>query len=144
MFKIANLKEFNKKLEQTLEKGKKQNVKRAVFKSANVVRTTAVQSILSGAKSGRVYEKYEPRRTHQASRAGEPPASDTGFLASQITTEVKVQGDKVIGQIVASAPYAKHLEFGTTNMLARPFMQPALKKNKKNILRIFKKEGVVD
>lgn len=143
MLKIANLKEFNKKLEQTLEKGKKQNVKRAVFKSANIVRTTAVQSILTGAKSGRVYEKYEPRRTHQASRAGEPPASDTGFLASQITTEVKVQGDKVIGQIVASAPYAKHLEFGTTNMLARPFMQPALQKNKKNILKIFKKEGVV-
>ena len=143
MFKIANLKEFNKKLEQTLEKGKKKNVKRAVFKSANVVRNTAVQSILSGAKSGRVYEKYEPRRTHQSSRAGEPPASDTGFLASQITTEVKVQGDKVIGQIIASAPYAKHLEFGTSDMLARPFMQPALKKNQKKILAIFKKEGVV-
>ena len=144
MFKIANLDQFNKKLKKTLKEGAEKNVKRAVFKSTNLVRNTAVESILRGGKSGRVYEKYEPRRTHQASRAGEPPASDTGFLASQITTEVKLQEDKVVGQIIASAPYAKHLEFGTTNMLARPFMQPALQKNKKKILEIFKKEGVVD
>lgn len=144
MFKIANLEQFNKKLKKTLKEGAEKNVRRAVFKSTNLVRNTAVESILRGGKSGRVYEKYEPRRTHQASRAGEPPASDTGFLASQITTEVKLQEDKVVGQIIASAPYAKHLEFGTTNMLARPFMQPALQKNKKKILEIFKKEGVVD
>ena len=144
MFKIANLEQFNKKLKKTLKEGAEKNVKRAVFRSTNLVRNTAVQSILQGGKSGRVYEKYEPRRTHQASRAGEPPASDTGFLASQITTEVKIKDDKVVGQIIASAPYAVHLEFGTTNMLARPFMQPALKKNKNKILEIFKKEGVVD
>jgi len=144
MFKIANLEQFNKKLKKTLKEGAEKNVKRAVFRSTNLVRNTAVESILRGGKSGRVYEKYEPRRTHQASRAGEPPASDTGFLASQITTEVKLQEDKVVGQIIASAPYAKHLEFGTTNIMARPFMQPALQKNKKKILDIFKKEGVVD
>ena len=144
MFKIANLEQFNKKLKKTLKEGAEKNVKRAVFRSTNLVRNTAVESILRGGKSGRVYEKYEPRRTHQASRAGEPPASDTGFLASQITTEVKLQEDKVVGQIIASAPYAKHLEFGTTNIMARPFMQPALQKNKKKILEIFKKEGVVD
>ena len=144
MFKIANLESFNKKLKKRLEDGAAKNVKRAVFKSANVVRNTAVESILRGGKSGRTYELYDPRRTHQASRAGEPPASDTGFLASQITTEVKIEGDKIIGQIISAAPYSKHLEFGTVNMLARPFMQPALKKNKNKILAIFKKEGVVD
>ena len=102
MFKIANLEQFNKKLKKTLKEGAEKNVKRAVFRSTNLVRNTAVQSILQGGKSGRVYEKYEPRRTHQASRAGEPPASDTGFLASQITTEVKLQEDKVVGQIIAT------------------------------------------
>jgi len=54
-----------------------------------------------------------------------------------------VQDNKVIGQIIASAPYAKHLEFGTSNILPRPFMQPALQKNKKKIVEIFKREGVV-
>ena len=81
---------------------------------------------------------------HQASAPGEAPATDTGFLQTQITTQVKVKDDKVIGQIIASAPYARHLEFGTTNIMPRPFMQPALEKNKNKILRIFKKEGVVD
>ena len=144
MFKIANLDQFNKKLEKKLKDGAAKNVKRAVFRSANVVRNTAVDSIRRGGKSGRIYELYNPRRTHQASRAGEAPAQDTGFLANQITTEVKIEDDKIIGQIISAAPYSKHLEFGTVNMLARPFMQPALKKNKRKILAIFKKEGVVE
>ena len=59
MFKIANLEQFNKKLKKTLKEGAEKNVKRAVFRSTNLVRNTAVQSILQGGKSGRVYEKYE-------------------------------------------------------------------------------------
>ena len=50
--------------------------------SGNMVRNTAVQSILSGGGGGRTYEKYNPRRTHTASAEGQPPSSDTGFLAS--------------------------------------------------------------
>ena len=39
--------------------------------------------------------------------------------------------------------YAKHLEFGTTQMAARPFLQPALNKKAKKIVSIFKKEGLI-
>tara|TARA_R100000482_G_C5118173_1_gene144210 strand:+ start:252 stop:680 length:429 start_codon:yes stop_codon:yes gene_type:complete len=141
MFKIANLKEFNAKLKERLDDGARKNVRRAVFKGTNLVRNTAVESIKSGNKSGRVYKRGSV--THVASAPGQAPAADTGFLDSQITTEVKVQDNKVIGQIIASAPYAKHLEFGTSNILPRPFMQPALQKNKKKIVEIFKREGVV-
>mgnify|MGYP003649620523 FL=1 len=45
----------------------------------------------------------------------------------------------MVGQIISSAPYSKHLEFGTTNMTERPFMQPALEKNKRKIEALFKK-----
>ncbi len=57
------------------------DMKRLVGRAANLVRNTAVTSINQGAKSGVVYEKYNPRRTHRASAPGEPPATDTGYLA---------------------------------------------------------------
>ena len=104
-----------------------------------MVKNTAQKSILSGG-TGTVYEKYEPRRTHRASAPNQPPASDTGFLASQITMEVTTKSNgTVIGQIISSAPYSKHLEFGTVNMTERPFMQPALMQNKRKIQAMFKK-----
>ena len=99
----------------------------------------AKESIMRGG-SGKTYEKYNPRRTHTASKSGQPPATDTGFLVSQITMNVKSNADgSIVGQIISAAPYSKPLEFGTVNMDARPFMQPALQKNKRKIKALFKK-----
>jgi len=104
-----------------------------------MVQNTAKESILKGG-TGRTYEKYEPRRTHTASAPNQPPASDTGFLVSQITMDVDVKSNgTVVGQIISSAPYSKALEFGTTQMTERPFMQPALEKNRRKIESMFKK-----
>ena len=134
--KITNLKAFNKKLEKRLQDNK---VKEYVTRGTMMVQNTAKESILKGG-TGRTYEKYEPRRTHTASAPNQPPASDTGFLASQITMDVDVKSNgTVVGQIISSAPYSKALEFGTTQMTERPFMQPALEKNKRKIERLFKK-----
>ena len=134
--KISNLKAFNKKLEKKLADNK---VKEYVTRGTTMVKNTAQKSILSGG-TGTVYEKYEPRRTHRASAPNQPPASDTGFLASQIIMEVTTKSNgTVIGQIRSSAPYSKHLEFGTVNMTERPFMQPALMQNKRKIQAMFKK-----
>lgn len=142
---IKNLTAFKKRLNKRLETNPIQNSQRAVTRATMIVRNHAVESILRGGKSGVIYEKYDPRRTHQASRAGEAPASDTGFLASQITQNVKTKPDgSVVGQIVSAAPYSKYLEFGTTQMQPRPYMHPALKKNQAKIKSIFKKEGVID
>ena len=135
-FNILNLKGFNKKLNKRLSDNK---VKEYVTRGTMMVQNTAKQSILAGG-TGRTYEKYEPRRTHTASAPNQPPASDTGFLASNITMDVDVKANgTVVGQIISSAPYSKHLEFGTVNMTERPFMQPALEKNKRKIERMFKK-----
>jgi len=134
--KITNLKAFNKKLEKRLQDNK---VKEYVTRGTMMVQNTAKESILKGG-TGRTYEKYEPRRTHTASAPNQPPASDTGFLASQITMDVDVKSNgTVVGQIISSAPYSKALEFGTTQMTERPFMQPALEKNKRKIESMFKK-----
>ena len=104
--------------------------------SGNMVRNTAVESILSGGGGGTTYEKYNPRRTHTASADGQPPSSDTGFLASNIVVNLNKQ--KLEVDVESKASYSIHLEFGTQNMKARPFMFPALEKNKPKIRRMYK------
>ena len=110
------------------------DMKQLVGRAANLVRNTAVTSINQGAKSGVVYEKYNPRRTHRASAPGEPPATDTGYLVSNIFTNIDTDG---LGASVGSrAEYSSYLEIGTQKMAARPFLQPALEENKPRIRRL--------
>jgi len=140
---IQNLKGFQKKLEKKLVKNPEKHLKHLVQRSASLVEGTAKESILSGG-TGITYQKYNPRRQHTASAQGEPPASDTGFLVGSISTSVKKQGTAVVGQIIASAEYAPYLEFGTSDIRPRPFMQPALERNRPRIKRIFKEGGYID
>ena len=134
--KIDNLKEFNKKLNKHLEDNK---VRAYVTRATRLVQNTAKESIMKGG-TGIEYKKYEPTRNHRASAPNEPPASDTGFLVSQITMKVKkLANGSIEGSIISAAPYSKALEYGTTQMTERPFMQPALEKNKRKILSLFKK-----
>ena len=132
--KITNLKAFNKKLEKRLQDNK---VIEYVTRATNMVENTAQESIKNRG-TGRTYKRGDI--THTASAAGQPPATDTGFLGQNITMNVDVKSNgTVVGQIISAAPYSKALEFGTTNMDARPYMQPALEKNKRKIERLFKK-----
>lgn len=134
--KIDNLSAFNKNLKSHL---KNNLVKQYITRGTRLVMNTAKKSIMSGG-SGIEYSKYQPKRTHRASAAGQPPANDTGFLVSQITMKVKSNSNgSVEGSIISAAPYSKALEFGTTTMQARPFMQPALKRNERKIKALFQK-----
>jgi len=89
------------------------------------IRKEAVRSIQQDPKSGIIYQRYNPRRRHQASAKGEAPASDTGFLVSQIKVRKK-NAEEVV--VESTAPYSAFLEFGTTIMGERPFMHPATMK----------------
>jgi HK97 gp10 family phage protein len=122
-----------KNYSKSIEKEFKKNLRIAGM----MVRNTAVQSILSGGKSGKVYEKYNPRRTHRSSGEGQAPASDTGFLASNIVLS-KINDQDMSIEVESRAEYSEFLEFGTQNMKARPFMFPALEENKPKIRRMFK------
>lgn len=140
---FKNLDAFKKRLDKKLTTNAHRNARTAVTRSAMIVQNFAKQSITAGG-SGETVQKYNPRRTHTQSSPLSPPASDTGFLVSQITMDVDTKPNgSVVGQIISSAPYSKPLEFGTVNMQPRPFMQPALRKNKRKILNIFKNEGVI-
>ena len=144
-FNIKNLKQFQKRLNKRVIEGSERELGHLIQRSADLVKRTAVESIASGNKTGRAYSRGG--KIHIASAAGEPPATDTGVLASSISTRVKEERKEIIGQVIASAPYAYWLEHGTRRMLeaggARPFMQPALEKNRSRIKRMFKDGGYI-
>jgi len=147
-FRFSGLQDATKALEKVKE-DLENNMQEILLGGGQLIRGEAIRSIQSGAKSGKTYKRYNPTRTHKASAPGEAPASDTGTLASSISIDVDVERNAVVGKIIAYADdgsgdnYAKHLEFGTQNMSARPFMQPALRKSRRKINQIFKREGVI-
>lgn len=136
-FKASSIQRLRTRLKRIPDTGDNL-VRKAMHEATGLVRGEAVTSIQRGNKTGELYTKYNPKRQHQASAAGEAPATDTGLLVSSITSNVKQSGTTLIGQIIASTEYAPALEFGTTKMAARPFMQPALDKNRKKINQKFK------
>ena len=142
---IKNLKAFKKRLEKRVVDNPKEELGRLVLRSAALVTETAQDSINSGAKTGRAYPRG--RKVHIASAEGEAPAKDTGNLSSGITFKVTEQKDSIVGTVMTNtfglSDYGVHLEFGTVNMRPRPFMQPALEKNRPKIKRIFKQGGYI-
>ena len=94
--------------------------------TAQNVRTHAIKSVQRGPKTGEVYTKKNPRRTHRASAPGEAPATDTGRLANSLKADI--QG--IRATVFTNLEYAPFLEFGTRTIEPRPFLFPALEKER--------------
>ena len=101
----------------------------ALFAAAKQVEGEAKRSIAAGGKTGRVYKRRSV--THQASAPGEAPATDTGRLVNSVTAYPPSNGESSVVAGRGTVGHAAHLEFGTRNMAARPFLFPALEKSKK-------------
>lgn len=98
----------------------------AVQITAQLIRSDAVRSIQSRSGGGITYEKYNPRRTHVASAPGEAPNTDTGRLVGS----VRVDQQEHFADVGTDLQYGKFLEFGTIKMDARPYLNPAMEKNR--------------
>ena len=110
---LANIKKFGERMDEEAQ--------RVYDDTAVRVQSEAIRSIQRGPKTGIRYGR------HTASAPGEPPATDTGALASSIA---RVSGKP--GAAVGTAlEYGKHLEFGTTDMKPRPWLFPALESQRK-------------
>jgi HK97 gp10 family phage protein len=118
-----------------IERDYTERVGRALNASVQLVRTATIDLVQRSPKTGISYKRRNI--THKASAPGEPPATDTGFLVSQIFAKVDV--NKLGAQVESRAPYSKFLEFGTVNMEARPFLMPAFEQSKPRIKAIFAK-----
>ena len=128
--KVTNLKKVMNKLSK-LNKQLEPDFQEVVKGGGQLIRGEAIKSIQSGAKSGIMYQKYNPRREHRASAPGQAPASDTGNLVSKIIVKQKT---KNIVNVESNADYSAFLEYGTSKMEPRPFMLPAFEKSKKPII----------
>ena len=102
---------------QNLPRELQQAVQAGLLAVAMTARNEAVRLVQQPPKTGRFYGR------HQASAPGEAPATDTGALVGSIVAEP--QPENMSAVLVARMPYAVHLEFGTRNMAARPFLAPA-------------------
>jgi len=86
-----------------------------------------VDSIRGGAKTGRVYRRTNPVRTHQASAPGQAPADDLGTLAGSYNVVYTKLNQYVFSATVGSDLfYARKLEFGDGKILPRPHFEPAI------------------
>ncbi len=99
--------------------------------SLNMVRNTVVTGISQGPATGA--SRGDGSR---ASKEGEYPMTDTGFLVNNIN--INRDNDGLGGSVASNADYSEALEFGTSKMGARPFMQPSLEENKPKIRRLFR------
>ena len=107
-------------------------IEEVLFDIATETQSEAIKGINGPPKSGRVYEKTNPNRTHTASAPGQYPASDTGRLASSVRM---VPVGPTAYEVGTNVEYGPMLEFGTVKMAARPWLLPSFEKAKVGIER---------
>lgn len=94
---------------------------RAVRATAQAIRNDAIISVKSHLSAGEVYTRGTVK--HVASKPGSPPNQDRGTLTRNIRVAMN---DDLTADVSSNAPYSAALEFGTSNIDARPFMTPAV------------------
>ena len=138
--KIIGMKELKGRLKNLPETARKPMAD-LLLSAAVDTATEAKRLVQRGPKSGRMYRRRSV--IHRASAPGQPPATDTGFLAAHIRASM-ARGKRLAAEAVSGAEYSDMLEFGTSRMGARPFMTPAFehakdgfKKRRKVFLKKF-------
>ncbi len=121
---------------QELTQGMRLAIMRGLFTVGNLVRNEAINSIVTGTRSGREYRRRGVVRI--ASAPGEPPARDLGNLHNNITLQMNPA--LLMVSVNSAAKYSAALEFGTRKMAPRPFMRRALMKHIASIDRIVSME----
>jgi HK97 gp10 family phage protein len=97
-------------------------VGQALFEGAEILKAEAQVSITTGAVSG---------KNHVPSAPGEPPNEDTGTLRRNI---ISTQPAPLRARVSSNAPYSAFLEYCTSKMAARPFMVPAARKVRQQVV----------
>ncbi len=119
--------EFKKKLQGSyLEK---------MQKATQAVRTETLKTF-QGNRSGREYRVPGTKKTYIASSPGEAPASATGTLRQHIKTEITVEGRAIVGGVGTDVKYGPWLEFGTVNILPRPWLRPSFERAEEEVKKI--------
>jgi hypothetical protein len=123
MAKITGHLKASARLHATGSKEAIEDVGRALFVGADIIKAEAQHLITEGSVSG---------KNHVPSLPGEPPNNDTGVLKSHIEA---TQTAPLRAQVTSSAKYAVPLEFGSSRGLEeRPYMRPATRNKREEVI----------
>lgn len=125
MAKIRGHKEHSARLARLASREMDDAVYRGLYAGGQIIEIEAEISITAGSISG---------KDHVPSRPGEPPNADTRLLDTSIETTGQRAAMKV--RVTSNAPYSRSLEEGTSKMAARPFMGPAARKKRAEVVEL--------
>lgn len=103
------------------------DVGKALFAGGEIIRAEAAHLITENAVSG---------KGHVPSLPGQPPNENTGTLRNNIET---AQVAPLQVEVSSNAPYAVALEAGTSRMAPRPYMGPATRNKRKEVVELVQK-----
>ncbi len=135
--KVTGLRDFKVQM-QKLGAAFDDAVDDGVFVTANDVRTYAIKSIQETSSGQQVRRSKQGggTYTHTAAAKGQAPNNDNGDLVRSIAVEKAGNAKYHIG---SNLDYGGFLEFGTSKMGARPWLQPAMQANRKNLINNIQK-----
>lgn len=110
---------------QKLQGEARDRAHKAIKKAAFDIEVNAKQSMTGGPHTGRVYRIGNIM--HRSSAPGEAPAVDTGTLINSIGVKMP---NELLAVVYAGVEYALHLELGTVRIAPRPFMLPAMERER--------------
>jgi len=106
---------------------------KAVTKACLIVEAEAKREMTETEIDG---SKTYGKRQHHPSAEGSAPAVDRGTMRQSVTHNVEQDGARVVGRVgstIVNPPIGAFLEYGTSKMAARPWLQPAIRKNSAKI-----------
>lgn len=127
MAKITGVEKAKRRIESLSGREKIALVGQALFDGGEAIKAEAQHLITQGATSG---------KNHVPSKPGEPPNEDTATLRIGI---VVTQPGPLHVRVSSNAPYSGFLEFGTSKMAARPFMGPAARAKRAEVVALVRK-----
>ena len=119
-------------------------LEKVVGQACGIVQKDIMESMRDTPTQSVGYHTYNKKILHYPSLPNNPPAVDTGTLRRSITFDVGTDESKVTGRVgstILDPPYGAYLEFGTSRMIQRPWLRPALERNRE-VIKENIKEGV--
>lgn len=110
---------------------------KAVGKCCGILEKDIKESMRDTPTSDIGYHTHNKKKLHYPSLPNNPPAVDTGTLRRSITFSVVEEESRIIGRVgstLMNPPYGFYLEFGTSRMIERPWLRPAMARNKDVII----------
>lgn len=137
----VDAKDFLRKLERMKNYSPLEKV---VGQACGIVQKDIMESMRDTPTQSIGYHSYNKKVLHYPSLPNNPPAVDTGTLRRSITFDVETDEGKVTGRVgstILDPPYGAYLEFGTSRMIQRPWLRPALERNRE-VIKEHIREGV--